>query len=409
MWNPQIAGRLRPTKEFEKEIGMELFIAFLVAGGAFYVFTRQRKAKTEDQPREDIPLRQVRSPKSDRAISSPLSDTPISAKQTERSRPTKATATPVKAPAPQETKKSDHRPVLTEENVLDQTFRFIALDVETANADNSSICQLGLALVTPEGHVHTLSFLIDPEMRFEPFNTDLHGISARTVKGYPTFDQVFQALRAFLERHPLVQHSGFDKRAVEAACARYDLPKPKLLWHDSVAIARKAWPELRGNGGHGLANLKTHLGLEFQHHDAAEDAKAAAMVVLRAERETEQSFETLASGKSGSSPRSTKPAMPKSIALAGNQNGPLYGHVVCFTGQLSMNRTEAATVAAGAGMTVKTGVSKKVTLLVVGDQDMTLLNGHEKSTKHRRAEELIADGHPMRVIGESEFLQMVGS
>ena len=55
------------------------------------------------------------------------------------------------------------------------------------------------------------------------------------------------------------------------------------LWRDSVHVARAAWPELRGNGGHGLASLKQHLGLVFEHHDAGEDARAAAEVVLRAE------------------------------------------------------------------------------------------------------------------------------
>ncbi|WP_306456108.1 hypothetical protein [Octadecabacter ascidiaceicola] len=38
-----------------------------------------------------------------------------------------------------------------------------------------------------------------------------------------------------------------------------------------------------GNGGHGLANLKKVLGLQFKHHDAGEDARAAAEVTLKAE------------------------------------------------------------------------------------------------------------------------------
>jgi DNA polymerase-3 subunit epsilon len=61
------------------------------------------------------------------------------------------------------------------------------------------------------------------------------------------------------------------------------LPILKSFWSDSVAIARKAWPDLRGNGGHGLGNLKKVLGLNFRHHDAGEDARAAAEVVLQAE------------------------------------------------------------------------------------------------------------------------------
>ncbi len=54
-------------------------------------------------------------------------------------------------------------------------------------------------------------------------------------------------------------------------------------WTNSVTVARQAWPALKGAGGHGLANLKNHLGLEFHHHDAGEDARASATVILRAE------------------------------------------------------------------------------------------------------------------------------
>lgn len=68
-----------------------------------------------------------------------------------------------------------------------------------------------------------------------------------------------------------------------AACGSSGLSVPQWDWCDSVHVARAAWPELRGNGGHGLASLKQHLGLEFDHHDAGEDARAAAEVVLRAE------------------------------------------------------------------------------------------------------------------------------
>jgi len=74
-----------------------------------------------------------------------------------------------------------------------------------------------------------------------------------------------------------------------------------------------------------------------------------------------------------------------------------------------MSRVEAATFAASAEITVQTSISKKVTLLVVGDQDMTLLAGHAKSTKHRRAEELMEQGHEIKIVGESEFMTLVGS
>ena len=286
--------------------------------------------------------------------------------------------------------------------LLDMSFRFIALDVETANGDSSSICQIGLACVPDDGPIMTLSMLVDPEMRFSAFNIKLHGIGPDTVQGQPSFDLVFPEFQELFERHPMVQHSSFDKRAIEGACQRYGLAVPQLSWHDSVTMARRAWPEFKGNGGHGLANLKAELGLEFQHHDAEEDARAAAQVVLLAEKRTGHSFQELAASKSRSKRR-----YPKAVSLEGNSVGPLLGHVACFTGSLSISRTEAAKIAAQAGISVRPSVSTQTTLLIVGDQDLGLTNGHAKSSKHRKAEELRGAGQTLRIIGESEFLKLL--
>jgi DNA polymerase-3 subunit epsilon len=42
-------------------------------------------------------------------------------------------------------------------------------------------------------------------------------------------------------------------------------------------------------------------------------------------------------------------------------------------------------------------------MLVVGDQDLKLLAGHTKSSKHRKAEELAERGQPIRILQESDF------
>lgn len=282
---------------------------------------------------------------------------------------------------------------------LERTYRFVALDVETANRQYSSICQIGLAMVAANGDIETVSILVDPEQGFEPSNVDLHGIDETAVKDAPSFGAVLQVLRPLLERHVLVQHSNFDKQAFNAASKLYGVPALRANWVDSVQIARKAWPELKGNGGHGLASLKTHLDLKFDHHDAEEDAYAAAEIVLLAETAMGKDFSELA--------KPSKQKYQTSVAIQGNQNGALYGHVACFTGQLTMSRVEAATFAAGAGITIKTSVSKKVTLLVVGDQDISALAGQNKSSKHRRAEELQSEGHEIRILGETEFLELI--
>lgn len=172
-------------------------------------------------------------------------------------------------------------------------FRFIALDVETSCRDSASICQIGIACVRADNKIETFATFVNPEQRFDPFNTDLHGIDAETVADAPCFPEAWTNLRPLLELHHLVQHSGFDAKSITAACRAYRLPNADLSWSDSVKIARKAWPEFKGKGGHGLANLKRELDLEFRHHDAGEDARAAAQVVLLAEARLERPFEEI--------------------------------------------------------------------------------------------------------------------
>jgi DNA polymerase-3 subunit epsilon len=64
-------------------------------------------------------------------------------------------------------------------------------------------------------------------------------------------------------------------------------------------------------------------------------------------------------------------------------------------------------LAAAVGCEVVQGVTKATTLLVVGDMDIKRLAGHEKSSKHRKAEELVAKGFPIRIIRETDFRELV--
>ena len=74
-----------------------------------------------------------------------------------------------------------------------------------------------------------------------------------------------------------------------------------------------------------------------------------------------------------------------------------------------MSRREATDLAATAGCAVPGSVRKTTTLLVVGDQDIRKLGGKTKSSKHRKAEQLISEGQPIRVLTESDFRSLVES
>lgn len=162
-------------------------------------------------------------------------------------------------------------------------FRFIAVDVEAAAHDVVGIWQIGLAFVRIDRSIETYSTYIDPCTRFAEGNTQLHGIGFETTRDAPTCAEALPELRFVLETQPLAQHSRFDKKSFDDAGLQAKLPFLKSIWTDSVAIARKAWSEFRGNGEHGLANLKKEFGPLSQQFDAGEDTRAADQVAPKAE------------------------------------------------------------------------------------------------------------------------------
>ncbi|MGM5028235.1 BRCT domain-containing protein [Tardiphaga sp. 215_C5_N2_1] len=97
----------------------------------------------------------------------------------------------------------------------------------------------------------------------------------------------------------------------------------------------------------------------------------------------------------------------KKVAQSGLSDGPLAGETVVFTGALQIARQQAASAAASAGCDVADSVTKKTTILVVGDQDLRLTKGQEKRSKHRKAESMIANGATIRIVGETDFMLMV--
>ena len=168
-------------------------------------------------------------------------------------------------------------------------FRFFALDVETANRDPGSICQIGIACVRADRTLQTWASYINPDT--DDWSASwVHNITHSTVAGARDFSEIFALLDPLLAGQIVFQHSRFDQNAIRRACGANGLILPDWNWRDSIKVAHKAWPELRGNGGFGLASLKDHLALEFRHHDGEEDARACAEVVLLAEAKTGLDF-----------------------------------------------------------------------------------------------------------------------
>ena len=275
---------------------------------------------------------------------------------------------------------------------------FVAIDVETANQDPASICQIGAVWFADGAIRQTWVTLVDPQDFFSRWNVAIHGITPRAVRGAPTWPHLFGDVEGFLRDQVVVCHTFFDRNAVGRASEKHGLPEVRCTWLDSCRLARQAWPEISG-GSYGLANVARTLGIEFRHHDALEDARAAGEIVARAVEESGRGLdEWLARTEWRSADR---------VAREGAAGGPLAGEVLVFTGALSLPRGRAADLAAMAGCSVADSVTTRTTLLVIGEQPLRGSSGDRKTTKHRRAERLIARGQAIRILSEAEFHQLM--
>ena len=131
---------------------------------------------------------------------------------------------------------------------------FVALDVETANADMASICQIGIARYSEGRLVEEWSSLIDPEDYFDYINIDIHGITEETVKGSPTFPQIVNILHQFLNKSICVSHTHFDRVSLQRALSKYDLEEIETMWLDSARVARRTWEDCAWSG-YGIASI----------------------------------------------------------------------------------------------------------------------------------------------------------
>lgn len=280
---------------------------------------------------------------------------------------------------------------------------FVALDFETANSDMSSICQLGLVHFENGLLKEEWKTYVDPEDYFDEINISIHGIDENTVKGAPSFRDISSCIYRYLNNRIAVCHTHFDRVALQKACEKYDLLLPTCTWLDSARVTRRTWDQFAYRG-YGLGNVCATLGYQFVQHDALEDAKAAAYILLAAIEKTGMNLQQWLC-------RVEKPIgfanHTKKISQDGNPEGPFYGETLVFTGSLQIPRLIAADMAAKIGCTIMDRVNRQTTILVVGDQDVKKLAGHEKSSKHRKAEKLIAEGYRIMILRETDFKELV--
>ena len=158
----------------------------------------------------------------------------------------------------------------------------LALDFETANGDAGSICSVGIASLGGGGEIEREEILIRPHdscSRFSCFNVMIHGIRPDMVRNAPEWSDVWPRIAGRFAGNVVAAHNAaFDIGAFRRVMELYELPLPEFPYFCTCKLARRLWPGLEN---HRLNTLCDYLGFRFEHHQAGEDAAAAAFIVRR--------------------------------------------------------------------------------------------------------------------------------
>jgi len=286
---------------------------------------------------------------------------------------------------------------------------YIVIDTETANAQTSSCCQLGIVTVRDGVVVDKASYLIDPELPFDAFNAKLHGIDEEKVDGAQNFPAVWEKVREKFDGAIVTHYGSFDKGVITQVLKRYNLPATTARFFNILTLVRDSWP--KNDSGFGLKAMSSRLGISLDnHHDALADALAAQQVfeqTLQRQRTSAEQLPKLQSKYDDSTGLEKnfegRPFFPTNpFCGQGEKTGPFYGRRLCVTGETKASRAQLHKRARAAGFTVLKNVTLKCNYLVVGKSERA--SGKEKKAVEYQRTRNDVD---LRIITEEQLLAML--
>ena len=301
---------------------------------------------------------------------------------------------------------------------------FVAIDFETATSERNSACAVGAVVFEQGSPTERLSLLIRPPgNRYDGFNMLIHGIGPSDTRRSPGFPEVWEQVAEMLDGRLVIAHNtAFDLSVLRRSAEHHGYEPDPFPFACTYRIARSAMPD---KASWSLDVLADDFGIPLSHHDPLSDALAAGLLWLALPRQfgtthsdllaslgyrlgychldSYKPFSNAAVSSSGSSKSfSAKDFTPNREP---DPEGLLFLKRIVFTGTLeSMPRREAFQAAVDAGAKPSQSVSTRTDYLVMGITDLRKVGETGKSTKHRKALALAAEGHSIDIIDEEQFI-----
>ena len=159
--------------------------------------------------------------------------------------------------------------------------KFTYFDVEYANPQNRSICQMGIMCedyFTGEPFYPEKDIYVNPEDNFDIHCVRIHGITKEMVKNEPTFPQVWQGIEKYFTNSVVVGHNvaSSDLDALIKNLRRYNIDIPELYYVCTFELAKEYIPSCLIKN-YSLSTLCEYFDIDIDsEHNAFDDACADA-------------------------------------------------------------------------------------------------------------------------------------
>ncbi len=310
---------------------------------------------------------------------------------------------------------SAHQRLPIQVRFTDVLENYAVLDIETTgfNRVEDRCIEIAVAVYRYGVKVDGLSMLINPEREIPRRITKMTGITQCDVEQCKPFREAWPLVLNFIGQRPIIGHNAtqFDIPFLEAQSGA-KLPNVII---DTLLMVREVFPDLPR---HTLDYLNDvfDFGSHCAHRASndVETTNALLWVCLAPEKYSAAAMRAVLDHrlKPAANPTANianvhfpkKPVItvePQNDVCCDNI---LYGKSIVFTGELSIDRAEAAQKAVNAGAKLRTSVSAKTDYLVVGKQDIMIVGLDGMSVKEEKARQLnIAGKAHIEIIDEDEF------
>lgn len=301
-------------------------------------------------------------------------------------------------------------------NLLEIPETYVVIDIETTglSPEYNDIIELSAVKVSKHEIIADFSTLVKPESIYiddngskyyvDEFITKLTGITNDMLDEAPLFAEVVNKFLSFVGDSIVVGHNvNFDINFIYdnvLACTGIKFIND---YCDLLRISRKLFPDFRN---HKLATLSREFGIKpYQAHRGLNDCLTTFMCFEYCRAYIAENNIDLSMYKKGLDLRKIR-----SNKTEFNTEHPLFEKYCVFTGTLdAMKRADAAQLVVNLGGYCENNVTKKTNYLILGNNDYCKSIKGGKSSKQRKAEDLILSGQDLTIMPESTFYDLIRS